>query len=136
MNKITTLINKFFGGGVISDILDKIVPDKIEKLKIEQQIRTEMYNVISLEFKDIESAREMQIEALKQNDNFSKRFVYILSICVLANTILAGILAFFFEFPIANRDLITQYYSFSFIAGGAQVISFFFGKNNNNNNFK
>lgn len=138
MNKIGAFLSNFFGSGnIISDVLDKIVPDKAERLKYENEIKERMYQVTLREFQDMESARQMQIEALKQDDKFAKRFVYYLSIAILLNSILAGVLAFFYEFPVMNRDFVIQYYTFSFMTGAAQVISFFFGlKNPNSNNSK
>ena len=136
MNKVINFINSFFGGGVVGDILDKFLPDKAEKMAFEQALRQELFKTLELEFKDMENARLMQIEALKQNDLFSKRFVYILSAFVLLNSIFAGVLAFLVEFPEANRDLVSMYYSFSFITGGAQMMRFFFGSNNNSNTLK
>ncbi len=128
MKKALSFINGFFGSNPIKDVLDKFFPDKAQKLQFEKELRELMFNELQLEFKDLESARNMQIEALKQDDKFSKRYVYILSSLVLINALFAGVCAFFFEFPLSNREFISQYYSFSFIAGGAQVISFFFGR--------
>ena len=126
MNKVLNFINGFFGSNPIKDVLDKFFPDKAQKMQFEKELRELMFNELQLEFKDLESARQMQIEALKQDDKFSKRYVYILSSLVLLNALIAGILAFFIEFPLTHREFISQSYSFSFIAGGAQVISFFF----------
>lgn len=70
----------------------------------------------------------MQVEALRQNDNFSKRFVYILSGLIMFNTILAGAFAFFLNYPIENKDLVSQYYNFSFLIGGAQMMRFLYGQ--------
>ncbi|MBF04061.1 MAG: hypothetical protein CMP76_12270 [Flavobacterium sp.] len=138
MNKVLTFVNKLFGTGeVLTSILDKFIPDKAERLKYENEIRERMFQITKMEFEDMESARQMQIEALKQDDKFAKRFVYYLSILILLNSILAGALAFFYEFPAMNRDFVIQYYTFSFMTGSAQVISFFFGlKSPNSNNSK
>lgn len=127
MNKVWSIINSVIGGGV-GDVLDKFFPDKAEKLKFEMQLRETLFKELELVYKDVESAREMQNEALKQDDKFAKRFVYILSAMVMLNTLLAGGLAFFMTFPIENKDLVSQYYNFSFLIGGAQMMRFFYGE--------
>jgi hypothetical protein len=126
MNKVWSIINSVIGGGV-GDVLDKFFPDKAEKLKFEMQLRETLFKELELVYKDVESAREMQNEALKQEDKFAKRFVYILSAMVMLNTLLAGTLAFFIVFPLENKELISQYYNFSFLIGGAQMMRFFYG---------
>lgn len=126
MDKIFSIINNVLGGGV-GDVLDKFFPDKAEKLNFQIQLRETLFKELELVYKDVESARTMQTEALKQDDKFSKRFVYILSALVMFNTLLAGSLAFFVIFPIENKELISQYYNFSFLIGGAQMMRFFYG---------
>ena len=92
---------------------------------------------MKLIYQDKENARKMQMEALNQNDTFSKRFIYYLSGAVIINTIIAGILSFTVNFPQENGDLVTMYYTFTFMTGGAQMMRFFFGSNiNQNSNFK
>jgi hypothetical protein len=126
MDKIFSIINNVLGGGV-GQVLDKFFPDKAEKLNFEIQLRETLFKELELVYKDVESARTMQTEALKQDDKFSKRFVYILSALVMFNTLLAGSLAFFVVFPMENKELISQYYNFSFLIGGAQMMRFFYG---------
>jgi hypothetical protein len=133
MKKVIDILDNLFGGSAIGGILDKIFPDKAEKMKFELEMREQLYKSLELEFKEMESAREMQIEALKQNDTFSKRFVYYLSLGVLINSLLAGLLAFFVDYPELNKELVLMYYSFSFTVGGAQIMRFFFGNINHTN---
>ncbi|MBA4155569.1 hypothetical protein, partial [Flavobacterium sp.] len=83
MDKVLKFINGIFGSNPIVEILDKFLPDKAEKLKFEMQLREIMFKELENEFRDLENARLMQIEALKQSDIFSKRFVYYLSIGIL-----------------------------------------------------
>lgn len=135
MNKIATTITNILGGGVGS-ILDKIFPDKNEKLKFEMQLREQMTKELELHFRDVENAREMQIEALKQNDLFSKRFVYYMSLGLIANAVIAGILSFFVNFPESNNDLVIMYYSFTFITAGGQMMRFFYGTAQDTNHLK
>jgi hypothetical protein len=49
-------------------------------LKNEQHIRDHAFRVLDAELKDVQNARGMQVEALKQEDKFSKRFLYYLTI--------------------------------------------------------
>lgn len=135
MSVIPNLLNRIFGGGLDS-ILDKILPDKSEKLKIQFELRELLTRELDLHFRDMQDARDLQKVALNQTDNFSKRFTYFLSLGVLLNAIIAGLLAFFVDFPDANKELVMMYYSFSFIMGGSQVMSFHYGTRNaqQNNN--
>lgn len=126
MNKIFQSIDTILGG-TVGNILDKFFPDKADKLRFETQIRESLYKELELVYKDVESARDMQEKALSQDDKFSKRFVYFLSALVMLNTILAGAMAFLVVFPMENKDLIAQYYNFSFLIGGAQMMRFFYG---------
>lgn len=135
MNKAIQFVGKLFGvGNPITEILDRFVPDKSVKQAFEHEIKMKLLEISQNEFEDMENARKMQIEALKQNDTFSKRFVYYLSAVILINSVLAGFLAIFFEFPPLNREFVNQYFNFSFIAGSTQVISFYFGRATKNNN--
>jgi hypothetical protein len=126
MNKIFEIIDSALGGGV-GTILDKFFPDKADKLKFELQLRENLFKELELVYKDVDSARAMQNEALRQEDRFAKRFVYFLSALVMINTVIAGVCSFFFSFPIENKDLVAQYYNFSFLIGGAQMLGFFYG---------
>lgn len=129
------IVNKMLGG-TVGTILDKIFPDKNEKLKFEMELRQEMTKHLELHLKDLDSARDMQIEALRQNDNFSKRFVYYLTGALILNALVAGILSFFVDFPKDNNDLVIMYYSFTFITAGGQIMRFFYGSADNSINIQ
>jgi Na+/melibiose symporter-like transporter len=124
------IVNKVLGG-TVGTILDKIFPDKNEKLKFEMELRQEMTKHLELHLKDLESARNLQVEALRQNDNFSKRFIYYLTYGLIINALVAGILSFFVDFPPQNNDLVIMYYSFTFITAGGQIMRFFYGTTEN-----
>ncbi|WP_445458110.1 hypothetical protein [Flavobacterium sp. HNIBRBA15423] len=135
MNKAIEFIGKIFGvGNPISDLLNKVIPDKSKRDHFEHELKMKLLDISQKEFEDMDNARKMQIEALKQNDTFSKRFVYYLSAVILFNSVMAGFLAIFFEFPPLNREFVNQYFNFSFIAGSTQVISFYFGRATKGNN--
>jgi hypothetical protein len=126
MNKIFDIINGAFGG-TVGTVLDKFFPDKVQKMQFEMELRQSLTKELELVYKDVESARQMQSDALNQDDKFSKRFVYVLSFLVMLNTIIAGYMAFSIHFPVENKDLVNQYYNFSFLIGGAQMLRFFYG---------
>lgn len=61
-----------------------------------------------LEIEDTQNARQMQVEALRQDDKFSKRFVYYFSSVVIAIILLGlgGLL--YFDIPQQNEVLVTR----------------------------
>lgn len=93
----------------------------IEKMATLAQAETEAY------FKDMDSARQMQIEALKNTDTFSKRFVYYLTIFILVITGIYDFCFFFISYPERNHDTITMIAGVLNSVGFASIISFFFG---------
>ncbi|MNT32875.1 hypothetical protein D3C72_1687770 [compost metagenome] len=103
-------------------------------MKFELELKEQLFKEIELTYKDVDSAREMQKEALRQDDRFAKRFVYILSGLVMLNTVIAGVMSFFVSYPLDNKEMVLQYYNFSFIVGGAQMMQFFYGRFNTNKN--
>lgn len=79
------------------------------------------------ELEDIANARAMQIEALKQEDGFSKRFVYYLAIGIIALTFSFDLCFFFIQYPERNHDIINMIAGTLNSTGFAAVIYFFFG---------
>ncbi|MDR5590258.1 hypothetical protein [Christiangramia sp. SM2212] len=61
-----------------------------------------------LEIEDTQNARQMQVEALRQDDKFSKRFVYYFSAAVISIILLGlgGLL--YFDIPQQNEVLVTR----------------------------
>ena len=75
---------------------------------------------------DVDSAREMQKEALKQEDKFSKRFVYYFAIVIVIISFGYIFFTSFYTYPIANARII------DLLTGGiisilATIVNFFFG---------
>ena len=89
-----------------------------EKLKLD---REKAY------LQDTQSARQMQIEALKQDDKFSKRFIYYFAILwtLVGSFYIIGIT--FFEIPDKNIRFADT--TLGFILGTiiSQIIAFFYG---------
>ena len=76
---------------------------------------------------DVDNARKMQIEALKQEDKFSKRFVYYLASFLILSATAFGLLLAFIEIPAINEDLFTMFAHVYLFAGAITVVNFFFG---------
>ena len=76
---------------------------------------------------DVGNARAMQIEALKQDDKFSKRFVYYLAIGIIVMAFIFDMCFFFVSYPERNHDIINMVAGTINSTGFAAVIYFFFG---------
>ena len=74
------------------------------------------------------SAREMQMEALRQDDIFSKRFVYYLASGIIGTTVLLAVTPMFIEIPSGmNESLVNRATDFFYTIGGVSVLGYFFG---------
>lgn len=118
--------------------LDKLFTSKEEKLeaqlKIEEAVNShlekvqELANVnLELYLKDMDSARNMQIEALKQEDKFSKRFIYYFTIGLTFCTILYDFLFFFIQYPERNHDIVNMVAGVLNTGCLISIINFFYG---------
>lgn len=76
---------------------------------------------------DVASARAMQIAALGQQDNFSKRYMYYLASFVVIAATLFGLGFFIVDIPEGNRRMIEMFADVFVFAGAITVINFFFG---------
>lgn len=74
-----------------------------DRAKLEQMLREYELEELRMRLDDVSDARRMQVEALKQDDKFSKRFIYWLA----AGALLVGFAYIFFitfsEIPPANQ---------------------------------
>lgn len=141
MSIFKTILNTLTGGSFVKDVMagaDKLFTSKEEKAQIERLLleaeNKHKEQIISLTlqaqeqyFKDRQSAREMQKEALRQNDQFSKRFVYYLAILILLAAIGFGASLLWIEFPESNRRMIEMFADIFLFSGAMIVIQFFFG---------
>lgn len=122
----------------VGSALDKNITNKEEKaaaaLLLTQEINkhlealaTTTAHQYELELKDLDSARNMQVEALKQGDTFSKRFIYYLAIVVIFMVFSFDMCMFFAQYPAENRDMINQ--TSGVLNSGAliMVLAFFYG---------
>lgn len=77
--------------------------------------------------KDVDSARQMQIEALKNQDKFAKRFVYYFTIFLTALTFMFDFCLFFVNYPERNHDLINMIAGVLNTSCLVSIVSFFYG---------
>jgi len=96
-----------------------------EKKHAEDLINQEI-DVFKTEVADTQNARQMQIEALKQDDKFSKRFVMYLTLLITGTT--AGFIAglYFVQIPKENKDIVYMAVG-AFLAAFSGCISFWMG---------
>ena len=83
--------------------------------------------VTELYLKDVADARAMQVEALKQNDIFSKRFIYYFAMLMVLLTIGYDFCFFFVKFPTENKDLLNMIAGVLNTSCLVMIVSFFFG---------
>ncbi len=145
------LLTKILGGGLknaftgISDLIQnfKIAPEKAAEFEIEKQkllAEVQKYQldheakIISMTLEenkayiaDVQNARAMQIEALQQDDKFSKRFVYYLTLGLILLTFIYDFLFFFITYPKENHDIINMIAGVVNSVCLASIINFFYG---------
>lgn len=111
---------------ILTALVGKNLPpeDQIEFDKLLRDHEREMY---ALEIDDRKDARSMQEEALKQQDSFSKRFIYYFSIfwSWFSAAYLAGIT--FVEIPKENIRVVDTVLGFILGTAIAAMFSFFYG---------
>jgi len=110
-------IRKLLDDNITNDEERLILKNKLIELESIQQ---------SHALADINSAREMQKEALKQEDKFSKRFVYYFAILIIVIAFSYIFFTSFYTMPVANARII------DILTGGiitviSTIVNFFFG---------
>lgn len=119
------------GLGDLADIADKFITTKQEKEEFKAKVRQkeqEMSRKISeMYLNDVANARQMQVEALRQTDKFSKRFVYFFA--GFWSLIGAGfiVIILFVEIPENNLRFADTVLGFLLGTIIATIIQFFFG---------
>ena len=112
------------------EIGDKIskkqdVPNDV-KLNLIDKIREERLR-FEAELKDIQSARDMQIAALNQDDKFAKRFIYMFATAFALVTVILVTLLFFVEVPQENKTLVDMSLGVLIGTGLTGIFNFFYG---------
>lgn len=114
--------------GVVKNLITNdpdITPElKLEFEKLEQEFEKEM---LQMELADRDSARKMQIEALHQDDVFSKRYLYYLSSFIIVSATAFGTMLFFVTVPEENKRMVEMFADIYLFGGAVTVINFFFG---------
>lgn len=127
----------FKGGGIVEqvgDLADRFITTKEDREKFKEALREYEKELKKIAAEDRDSAREMQKEALKQDDTFSKRFLYRLAIILVIATFVAIAALFFVEIPESNKDIVNFALGTIVGTGFASVVTFFFGSSETNNN--
>ena len=94
---------------------------------ISPEQEAEANRLIELDYADRDSARKMQIAALGQDDLFSKRFVYYLTIGVFSFSVIIVLLLFWVEIPEPNRDVVNFILGVVVGTGLTGIFNYFFG---------
>lgn len=106
----------------------ELTPAEIQAIRdSEVKLRELDYKELELEAKDRDSARQMQIAALNQEDKFSKRFVYYYASFI---TFVSFMYIFFITFgtiPEANVRFADTILGFLLGVGLSNIIVYFFG---------
>lgn len=76
---------------------------------------------------DRDSARKMQIEALRQKDWFSRNYLYLLATLLILSSLAFGTALMFYPIPETNRRTIEMFFDMFLFAGALTVVNFFFG---------
>lgn len=141
---LPNFITKIFAGGAsglidsVTGAIDKLTLSKEEKQQFTADLLKETNaHIQAMEsnaireteayLKDVDSARQMQIEALKQEDHFSKRFVYFLAAGLILLTFVFDLMFFFIQYPERNHDIVNMIAGVLNTVALASVVSFFFG---------
>lgn len=122
--------------GIVKNLLLMATPQEIsEEDKAKAVSMTEeTLKFIEKENEDRHDARAMQIEALKQDDKFSKRFVYYLAAFVIISATAFAFGLFFFSVPEGNKRLIEMFADVYLFGGAVMVLAFFFGSSHSKQN--
>ena len=106
----------------------ELTPQEIQAIKdAEIKLKELNYKELELESKDRDSARNMQVAALNQEDTFSKRFVYYYASFI---TFVSFMYIFFITFgtiPEANVRFADTILGFLLGVGLSNIIVYFFG---------
>ena len=100
---------------------------KIELERIALEHEEKQLREVEMLLKDTDSARNLQIEALKQDDKFSKRFLYYFTIhwSLFAVAYISGIT--FFNIPKENIRIVDTILGFMLGTAMAGMFSYFYG---------
>lgn len=106
----------------------ELTPEEISKIKeAEFKLKELDFKELELEAKDRDSARQMQVSALSQEDVFSKRFVYYYASFITSISFLYIFWITFGTIPLANVRFADTILGFLLGVGLSNIIVYFFG---------
>lgn len=103
-----------------------IVSESSNNAGLSTEEANEFFELVQLDLTDLADARAMQKEALSQDDVFSKRFVYYLTIGIVAFVFSMVICLFFVDIPKENKTIIDMVVGIV-IGGYTSIMAFYFG---------
>ena len=136
---IKTALGSVFGGKtpqgesqILNSLTELLKGQKQKQREFELALEKEFQKRLDKEIEDRQSAREMQSEALRQSDLFSKRFLYYLSAGIMLGALIANLAPLFVVIPEESQVIVNKSMDFFnyVVAGG--IISFFYGTKVNN----
>lgn len=138
-----SIFGKIFGAGAgeilkpVSDILDNLTTNKEEKLKAQAELEKVLNDFIiqkeqiantavEMYLKDIQDSRAMQLQAVKSDDKFVRRFVYWLAIFVIVAAFGMMALILLNQLPEGSKEF--AYLIMGNLTGAlTTILAFFFG---------
>tara|TARA_R110000772_G_scaffold37589_3_gene89188 strand:- start:322 stop:816 length:495 start_codon:yes stop_codon:yes gene_type:complete len=106
----------------------KVLGDKIKGSdSISEQDKIIALEILKIDMADLADARDLQKVALSQDDLFSKRFIYYLTIGVFGFSALIVLLLFFVKIPDQNRDVINFILGVVVGTGLTGIFNYFYG---------
>lgn len=133
---VATAVTGPLGGIVVKAVADRLGVDEdveaVAKHLVDHPADVEKVREIELEFarlsqQNTDGARELQIAALQQNDNFSKRFVYYLSAFWSIFAVVYIVWITFFTIPADNVRFADTILGFLLGTVVSTIINFFLG---------
>lgn len=133
---VATAVTGPLGGIVVKAVADRLGVDEdveaVAKHLVDHPADVEKVREIELEFarlsqQNTDGARELQIAALQQNDNFSKRFVYYLSAFWSIFAVVYIVWITFFTIPADNVRFADTILGFLLGTVVSTIINYFLG---------
>lgn len=119
----------------IADVVGNILPDSgalgivknliVNDKKLSEEQKAEALALLNYDLENTKDARNMQVEALRQGDNFSKRFVYYLAAFWSVSAMIYIFMATFTT--IVNEKISDTILGFLLGTIVATIINFFYG---------
>ncbi|TVU86060.1 hypothetical protein FQP85_03015 [Pseudoalteromonas neustonica] len=131
-SKVVDIAQTITNGGTPEQALNLVQQSSALQQELRQTILNREKELDELAFKNTQSARNMQIQALKQDDKFSKRFIYYYAwFWSFATVTYIGCITFLTIPDTATRFADTI---LGFILGTvvATILNFFFGNSSDN----